>query len=890
MLNYNLYIKLDSPNNPTDHLDSDGYFEVESENGIMLGEAMIDKMQVYRKEWQEIIVKNKPYNYKSDQSNSYKLYDLILTYDPDTTFYCKLVQGSETTYGYFGQVDCEVNEDRSIIRIQPAILDQYTDFIENNDTDIDIFGDAELIENGEFKVWTNGVPEGWPLTSGNDDIEKINLLDKNWCALGISSDAYDVFINNLITVNGGSPLLINFKYIFLTNVTYEEWPVTGGFTYRAELKYKITLLTSGSDYQLQSDGSWLETTIAQPITYASNKLPIKQSEVTEYDTYSLVTDPLPEDGVISVMFYNDLEKDSYNIVVRKILLTDITIQSSSVPYIELKLNADESGIVNKNTSQIQRIDTTYYPFWFIANPLADEAKDLFDYFDTNNNPNWTLLADSNHGVHDEQYNRYPDLKLIFETDEKSPFYKAEMTQLTMYKGSNWRGSIFERWRKHIKGLAIFSREEYWKSDEYYTAQDELDGLGNEGDLKPPQESAGWVNTDTVTKGKRLWVRTPFNGTYTGTEWVIDDAIDTTQGRLENFDYFEKLTSKINYPISENSRTIATGITFRDLCRKIYRSTHNSLTNKEVYSAFFWNDSPYLTELDIPDGYNYYDAHINRLNNIAVVHTTDLKPDVEINADETKIRISFKDFWDDLKNKFPELIWFIDSDKNLHIEHTKFIDMTEDFVNILTSEYGYVGEYATYDFDKEELFGTVKHMEINSGYEDFKDSTISFDKIVSNKRNRDLKKENQARLISTDIQYAIENANNLENGIILVAYENNGTENVIKYGTGQKTSTTVINGDLSISSLLSDYARYEGVWNYGKINNKDVNFKYTKKVRKGKDFVLKGIRAENFFLTSLGIASATKKTFDFDNETTTVTPIYRHNDYFLVMNENDFIEM
>ena len=55
--------------------------------GITLGESRVDGMPVYRKDWNELTIKNKPYLYKSDATDKNKLYDLILDNEPNTTFF-----------------------------------------------------------------------------------------------------------------------------------------------------------------------------------------------------------------------------------------------------------------------------------------------------------------------------------------------------------------------------------------------------------------------------------------------------------------------------------------------------------------------------------------------------------------------------------------------------------------------------------------------------------------------------------------------------------------------------------------------------------------------------------------------------------------------------------
>ena len=120
---YNLYINL------TDTTE-ENYFEVELYGEMAFDTVSVDEMPIYRKQWHEVIIKNKPYQYKLDPSNKNKLYDLIIDNPPTTEFRIKFVYKDVTVYGYFGKVDCKVDEDENIIKVKPAIIDQYIDFIE----------------------------------------------------------------------------------------------------------------------------------------------------------------------------------------------------------------------------------------------------------------------------------------------------------------------------------------------------------------------------------------------------------------------------------------------------------------------------------------------------------------------------------------------------------------------------------------------------------------------------------------------------------------------------------------------------------------------------------------------------------------------------------------
>jgi hypothetical protein len=868
MQDYDLYINLTS--NYTD--DSD-YFIVDVENTISVDEGMIDNMPVYRKAWNEIIVKNRPYQYKNTLESKYKLYDLILEESPDTTFYVKFVHGDNTIYGYFGQVDCRVNEDRSLINIKPAVIDQYTDFIENYDEKIDIFGEKNVIKNGEFNVWTNDVPDGWTVDKGS--AKRDTFLQKTCVRL---------YPNELFNQQGSpyiDPSLVDTIHQTINGVQKDKqvifkflYRLVGVTTDRTNLSFEAYIESAGKYYNLNLDGSWTESASIILTSYKTNARAFSKSEIESangtFDTIEILSDASPVSGNFTIRFTNDTSLFDY------IYITGIEVVLSNVAYIELKLDLFNASLISKPQEEIINVNTGRGALFAVR--VKQKTWDKYvleDYFDEDGKPSNLVLSGPlapNDGT-----NHYQTWIDIFENDIGSSFYKGEISELTVLRGVGFTTNL--RQYRYMAGYAIFTRDEAYKTDEY----DEEDNL-------IPPVGDGWVSLDEKdTSSRRLWVRKPFNGAYSGANatWKLGTKLQKT-GKFMYFDYHTKLTSTKVYPVNESSRSVEAAIDFRDICRKIYRSTHNSLLDKEVYSAFFWNDSPYIDDLRIVNNANYVTRQDNKLNNIAAVHTSLLKTEVDQRSQDQKLEISFKDFFEDLRVKFPDLIWFVDANKNLHIEHMKYIDLTEDFLNILTNDYLYVGDYASYEFDPEQIYGNYEFSEINSGFQDFAESKITFDKIVTNKRNKDMRKEVESKILSSDIQYAIENPNGLENGIILVAYDTVDDENIVRYGRGQITKTNVMNGDLALSTLLSTYSKYEGVWRHGYINGELSYFPYTKKVKRGDAIRLKGIIADNFLLTSLGIATAISKKYDYANETTEITPVYRHYDYFLVMSENNLV--
>jgi hypothetical protein len=203
----------------------------------------------------------------------------------------------------------------------------------------------------------------------------------------------------------------------------------------------------------------------------------------------------------------------------------------------------------------------------------------------------------------------------------------------------------------------------------------------------------------------------------------------------------------------------------------------------------------------------------------------------------------------------------------------------------------VGEYKSYKFDSSKLFGNIVREDINSYYKDFKKSEETFKKITTNKRRKDSKETKRTSYISTDIMGAIENASDLGNGMILVAYKvNDAGNNEMIYGTGQITGNDKPNGVMATSYLLKQFGNYVGTWHEGKIDNENILYRFSQYCRLGSDITLKGIIDENYLFTGIGMALIQQKKYDYEKEITICTPIYRHIDWYIVAADNDAIQM
>jgi hypothetical protein len=882
--NYSLYISIAGELSEKADLynlaKSATYFEVEPDDARYLGEELIDEMPVPRKIWEEVFIKNHPLAYKSDSSNKNKLYDLILDNPTTTTFFIKSVYGSQTVYGYFGEVDCDINEDRSLVTIKPTVVDQYTDFIENYEEEVDIFGGKNLIRNGDFEVWTGGDPDYWSGSNYNQE----TLLDKDCAKMGdysfvVGPPDHYILLSSLLrqkfSIAKDQSALFSFFYA-----------LSGDVSYRYNLKFVITLKESEIStpvYYLHADGSWGS---AASITFKNNASPIPISSITDFTYYSIVADITPIAGILTVEFqFDETTSHSYGTTDEKpyLYVQGVSFIASEMSYIDLSVSLPSENIKYKTQIEIMvnsggesvLVDDKFL-YSKIKRASSDPLyPDLEDYFDSGA-PNSAILDNGKTRLHDDRDFSYSDWQEEFDDkNQGQDKYGWEMCELTVFQG-NYYTQWFKTYRNYY-GYAIYAREEYLKEDEY-------DG----DDLIPPEADSGWVSFDKdASSGKRLWIRKPFNGAEYS--WTQDTKTGSGTDSITGLNYHDSLHSKKDYPIGSSSVSITTGIDFRDICRNIYRSTHQSRAGKEVYSMFFWNDSPYSDFFDIESGLNYYNMKQNFLNYIAAIHTSAIKQISDSSYSSSELKMSFKKLFDDMLIKFPQIIWFIDQDLNLHFEHIRFLHRIREYVDI--RDLGYINEYKSYQFDTSKLYGNITREDVNSYYKDFKKSEEKFKRITTNKRRKDNRKELATTIISADITGALENPSDLNNGIVLVAYFINGSgDNEILYGPGQITGNSVPNGVMATSYLLKEFGRYIGTWHEGIIDSENVTYNFSQYCKLGVDIKLKGIISENYLFTDIGVALIKEKKYDYENEETICTPIYMHIDFYQVADTDDFIEM
>lgn len=875
---------------------------------------------IVRKKWPEIEINNFPYEYKTLGGDKYRLYDILIEQDPTTEIYIKYIPvEGDTMEGYFGFINLVPNDDNSKLTVTPTIFDQYTYLLENSKEKVDIFGDANLLYNGDFGLWIEDTesilpdiwtPVGWVVVNGDylsptrdtlfGDSAAILQMYVTWTE---ARDEYYSYMSQIVnSIQKNRDIRLNFNYALID--------ILNPLSRLNNLRFKLSLhsVAETEIKYIDINGEW--TDIETYVEYESSALPIPLDSLNKYKTYQLIIEKAPFSGYIKIEFFHDQVSSASepNFVFpyrykSDLAITNVELFSSDIEYTEVSIEFSDDNMVAKEQSLIERVGGYYYDY-FIANPKSSIQHELEDYFESDGSPALNLLASQDHGPHGYGGIKYPELIERFQ-DEDDKFYKAALTEITIYKGPSYRKNIWDPWRRHIRGIATFTREEKY-SNEVYTQEDEDLGLipsgKSIGDFKPPEEGVGWfLTTELDTRGYVLWVRTPFNEEISdsvhGTWELSTKEVRTSYGRKYGFDWLEKMSSKRIYPVSDAGVTNDACVGLKGIFERIYRGTHSTLADKNVYSTFFFGDFPddeYTAALleAIPamsdTNLNYYTLEDNILPNIVALHTYQLATTSSQTSKESTLLMSFDDIWADMLSLFPEICYFVDVDLNWHIEHKSYIDAINTDVDIrdLASDYN-----AT-KFDDSEMFALTEYEQVNSGYKDFNYSKITFDKIVSSKRAIDFRKQNTTKFITTDIQYCVENPDDISNGIILLNYETIDSVKTLRYDKGRISNIMVPNGYISIANLLHNFANFNGVWALGKINDIDRAFINTKWVKQGtKPIVLKGIYENNYFFTDIGCGFAKiNKAIDYENRTTTITLIYSYNEFYIVVSDDEILSL
>ncbi len=713
-----------------------------------------------RKGWGKIVIANDPVLYASTSQDIYRLYDLILA--ADFTFEIKVLFHTDLfdIYGYFGVNDCEIDTDREIITVTPAIQDRYTDVLENWETKID-FSDIVI----------------------SDD-----EIDLNIAALGTKTR-------------------VDWEEIVDLTGIYEMFGIE--ITQRPAPLVKINAVT------------WISTMSASLAAFFDGQAPNRT--------------------LVAVPPTNFADYEGFYLADREEILGE---DFSSATY-ETWLSIDTYA--KFDTSQATSDVVTHLGITY----KSIQAGNL------NNTPASSPLWWEDVGVG----GIYPD---------KGDW---ELSEYTVWQGREEVG-LFPGQEMKIFCTTKFSRDEFLKVDED-------DGGGG---LVPPSGSGWNLRTKILVEGQdgHLWTRRPFNAAFKD-EWVLQDeeTNPSAEGSSDFFTWFNKRTTKIFYPNSDDSKTMTSSIEPREFFDHVFQNTNEVFADKNVFSTFFFNDLeaelPILADR-IGEGLNYVTMSENYLNDTAFFFTRDFIPDLDPADTSSFPDVTLKKFLEDLNKLFKNnLYWFVDDSGDLRIEHIKYLDLTRSAIDLRGEEELDFTE--SYKFDKSKMFNRIELRQVNASGVDFTDNLILFDKIVSNKRNIDIKLELETSIFSTDLRHVVENSTDLENGILFVALKTEQLPTVtitVRNKVGAVSGVSQSNGFMALANLLLDFGRYEGVWDEGTINGSNVTFVTTARTKKGKELKLKGALDSLFYVTELGIGLLDNSTIDFESENTTLNLSYRYN--------------
>lgn len=696
---------------------------------------------------------------------------------------------------------------------------------------------------------------------------------------------------------------------------------------RSQIEIQIRITTDSGVLYAKDDGSW--TSVNSRITVSDNALPYPFSEINSFRWFSRVFDTPPSSGLLSIAFIhvvpenasldledasdlnkyakNEYENSGWTYYESDLLITNVVIEASSMQYISVDVSLPSSDIVSKQTDGIQNESGNNFALvhnanvrrGFVLNYENENSEDFYKYyFDVETNaPNTTKMSDpttgffapSSTGV-DWSVDGYIEL---FKS-ANSGFFLGELSSVVIYEGERWNYVFPSLTRSlQLKAGFIFSREEFiseaaYTQDDYLAGRCDLsqvwDGISEKqaDNYREPEYDVGWNRTVANPRlGGMIWVRTPFNGA--ATDWEISEL---GGGVVDGIKYTKKIICNKIYPIGADSKIYSNTVNFKDVVKKVFNNTHPELKGKEVFSTFLWNDFPDDAKtaklldsfplLNSNRSINYYTRSENYLKNISCLHTYELKTVKTIGDGDSEIEMSLRELIDDIKVIFPFLYWFMDEDWNLHLEHESY----EDYINDIVISREQNSDYQVWKYNKNEMFAISDFNMVNSGYKDFAFAVMEFEKIVSNRRSTDIRDSKTAKTITTDIQFCIENSDDLSNGLILVNY-NPLNNNKIVTSVGDVSKTERPNANLALANMLQVFGNFEGTWEKGKINNRDRVFKHTKRTKEGLETIeLKGIVHENHFLTDVGLGFPRTKTFDYRKNVTLLELLYRYKDWLL----------
>jgi len=881
----------------------------------------------HRYKWGKIDIRNNPELYRATGNDAYRLYDLIegLQFNQEILIRFSYVNPSTPwseliIKGRFCSNKCEYKHDvtNKVLSVTPETVDKYTNFLANIENEVDIItglstaADNNLISNGGFDVWlgkdVNGVlntAKDWTWIEYRvpSIYSPQNELKPPVGVTGttVGSTMMGMYDGNIESKLGqqtakviakGKDLSYGFKYntVFFDATTLST--ENGDYSEQKRFmdiakkrmqrrRYVLTARKKGEIWEDEvfnfwnaAAGVWQETEVYNNYT-ESDTIILMPDEFQNMFSFDGTTAPLPFDAWVTIIFYPDtplgsqIEGGKRLLVSATHVLDDVYIYADAIlnKTIKIPLNLE-----NLDRRKIFSIDKVSLRATVRLTDWEDANKDTKIYFNNDGSPNMATLVDQDkqgYGfhMHDPQGRTIPDWIEIFKNDNTISklydMYQGELCELTIYEGEwyrNWypAGTKLQR----IFAEATFAREVVYKED-----------VKIENEYEPPQPDAGWVRTDFVKEGKAQWVRIPFNGQYTTWQMGEEEFGEWWIGSPGGFRLQKRRTSKRVYPSIEQPLEFTTGIDLRDVFRNIFHVTHEDYKDKEVLSNFLWNTNEEdLSILRDNPGINYVTFKQNFLNNITCLNTYALKTtNVVVEGNEkNRLVFSFKTFFDDFRNYFKkynlgELYYDIDDDLNLVIEHIKYKEYLATTIDI--RDY-LIRPNFQFSYDISQLRSKIKYTQMIAGYKDFINNIVEFPQITGDTNTEVI--IYTSKLLTTDVRYCVENPNDLDNGLILINHENN----VAVFATVQIAGNYEVNGNLAISSLLTNFGRYEGSWINGKINGEEMYFDNVLRVKKGEQVLLKGIVKHDYMTTNIGDGFVLSLTNDFNKLMTKVNLIYK----------------
>lgn len=607
----------------------------------------------------------------------------------------------------------------------------------------------------------------------------------------------------------------------------------------------------------------------------------------DYDKKIIKVTPAVIDGVTDILENWENEVDFTNYEFEEIEI--------KVP-IE---NSDQVTIMDWPTSEATATGTG---LTWIRNRVKESDYDnegLLTYFD-GEKPKQTLFRDSywgfmgTHNVWDNNENLPPNMipnadyflgdrvQILGQTPSNDPlntddtpnstygpnldihYGDYELSQFRVYEGTRIGGLSGNRWRQ-LYCQTWFTREETIKVD----VVDDTNDWG----FEPPVGDGWHLRKPTYKEGKKahIWTRKPFNGAYSEAWHLQPEVLNSTESQYD-FNWNKYRETKLQYDDTQSSFKLVTSIGIRDFMEYLIHNSDSSLATLGFKSTFFLNDSegdvPYLKNTT---NINYVTSKLNYLHGLSIFFTRDLLKDPQGKVKNIP-KFTLKKMLDELNRVFVNtLIWFVDKDGYFRIEHKKYADLIGGYVDI--SEQDSLFFTSQWSFDKTMMFERFEFNQINAGYLDFTSNIVTFNKVVSNNRNKDLKFESTTEYISTDAKYCILNPDGLTDGIILMCLDSN---HVVMNKIGDISGQMETNGYLALSNIILDFGTYEGTFNSGIVNGKPRNFVTLYRGKIGIELIVKGTLNSLFYLTQIGFGLIMNGEIDFENEHTKVKLRYRFN--------------